>query len=692
MKAKLMVIVAVLIASFCWIQTGNACSPPPVAVLTAEPDNTVIGVNVVFDGNSSYTPDDEIIVKYEWDFDGDGTYDYYETADEHSDGLFDGITTHAYSSSGTYTARLRVTDNRWWFGEWSTGTDTATITIKKVIYVDCDATGNNDGTTWANAYNDLQDALADADSDNEIWVAEGTYKPGTLRADTFQLVTGVEVYGGFDPTIGDDTWAERAWVNNVTTLSGDIGTVDNTNDNCYHVVKSINSDSYTTLDGFTITRGNANGTDSNSCGGGIYCEQSKLAITNCVITKNTCQANGGGVYIINCADSNIPMTNCIISENEAAEGGGVYDILSFPTWFNCIMYKNTAGNGGALYNDYFYGYKLINCTLTGNESYATVQNYRNTNYPDVVNCIFWDNNDLGGRDIYNETRLYWPQISYCNIEGCSSSEFWSYGGDDCGGNIDENPNFAGVVDYAIYSLKSCYEEEWDPWVEHIANCNVVQTSNELVYSTTQGNWLPTNTHTDLRLNVQGESDCEQWERHYRVKYRVWKDTVVKVKTYTAGWTTLIDRTDVFRRQSPTYILINGTPQFVDIGAYYDVEYHYWGYSYGGRGGVNWGENYLRVYNVSPEYFDVESYVYNHHEYDGYQLTYVKMNNYIENEGGSDGMPLYLRPDSPCIDAANGNVDPDTDILGNSRYDDPNTPNTGTGDPDYVDMGAYEYQP
>jgi hypothetical protein len=48
-------------------------------------------------------------------------------------------------------------------------------------------------------------------------------------------------------------------------------------------------------------------------------------------------------------------------------------------------------------------------------------------------------------------------------------------------------------------------------------------------------------------------------------------------------------------------------------------------------------------------------------------------------------------DSPCIDAANGTVAPTTDIDGYSRYDDPCTPNTGTGDPNYVDMGAYEYQ-
>ena len=34
----------------------------------------------------------------------------------------------------------------------------------KVIYVDADAPGANNGQDWADAFNDLQDALADANS------------------------------------------------------------------------------------------------------------------------------------------------------------------------------------------------------------------------------------------------------------------------------------------------------------------------------------------------------------------------------------------------------------------------------------------------------------------------------------------------------------------------------------------------
>lgn len=44
----------------------------------------------------------------------------------------------------------------------------------------------------------------------------------------------------------------------------------------------------------------------------------------------------------------------------------------------------------------------------------------------------------------------------------------------------------------------------------------------------------------------------------------------------------------------------------------------------------------------------------------------------------------------CIDAADGNAAPATDICGHGRIDIDYVPNTGSGDPNYADIGAYEY--
>jgi len=64
--------------------------------------------------------------------------------------------------------------------------------------VDDNASANGDGTSWASAHKYLQDALASAEYGDEIWVAEGTYKPdqgaGKTAGDRespFLLVNGV---------------------------------------------------------------------------------------------------------------------------------------------------------------------------------------------------------------------------------------------------------------------------------------------------------------------------------------------------------------------------------------------------------------------------------------------------------------------------------------------------------------------
>jgi PKD repeat protein len=76
---------------------------PPVASFSVSPNPAQTNQVVSFDGSTSVDADGGI-AKYEWDLDGDGTYE--------TDGGAKATTTRSYTSTGVYTVRLRVTDEQ----------------------------------------------------------------------------------------------------------------------------------------------------------------------------------------------------------------------------------------------------------------------------------------------------------------------------------------------------------------------------------------------------------------------------------------------------------------------------------------------------------------------------------------------------------------------------------------------------
>ena len=257
-----------------------------------------------------------------------------------------------------------------------------------IIYVDGDAGGANDGSSWCDAYNYLQDGLAAAVSGDEIRVAEGTYmadrstsRPGGTgdRRETFQLVSGVMVRGGYagcgqvDPDGRDREVYE-------TVLSGDIGEAGVAADNSYHVVTGSGTDANTVLDGFTITGGNADAAPSlYRFGGGMYNESGSPTVSNCIFIGNSASLYQGG-GMINGGPANPVIINCTFSGNSAGNGGG------------------------AMYN--YYG-----------------------SSPSLTSCIFWQN---GPNQILEEGPGDNPSIAYSDIQGGWEGE----------GNIDSDPQFA----------------------------------------------------------------------------------------------------------------------------------------------------------------------------------------------------------------------------------------------------------
>ncbi|VEP11439.1 hypothetical protein H1P_1040013 [Hyella patelloides LEGE 07179] len=241
-----------------------------------------------------------------------------------------------------------------------------------IFYVNQNATGDNDGSSWINAYSDLQDALAVATANDEIWVADGTYKPTNDgdRNSSFVIPSGVEIYGGFAG--GETNREQRNWINHSTILSGNIGSENVQTDNSYHVVGISNTTNTTILDGFTISDGNADGGGSSgkNDGGGIYSfRDSNATLKNLIVSNNLATDDGGGFYYAGGGSPN--LINVTFSNNFANDrGGAIYVFGDSLSVENGLFIENESQSGGAiaLRDGTFNVAEILNSTFYNNQA------------------------------------------------------------------------------------------------------------------------------------------------------------------------------------------------------------------------------------------------------------------------------------------------------------------------------------
>jgi len=359
----------------------------------------------------------------------------------------------------------------------------AATSAQTIRYVDVGAPTGGDGTTWATAYKYLQDALLEPGTFDQVWVAKGTYKPDQSehghvtpgdREASFAMLNGVAIYGGFAGNEDSDTFDldNRDLEANETLLNGDIGTLGDNADNCYHVFyhpEGTNLDVTAVLDGITVTHGNANIDYPRNNGGGMFNYSSSPTVTNCTFSVNSAIYGGG---MSNIWSSSPTLTNCRFSENSASYSGGMRNSeSSSPTLTNCTFSRNTGYDSGGMRNSENSSPTLTNCMFSGNSAlYGMGGGMRNnggtptltncafsgnsadvgggmfnddSSSPALTNCILWGNSaGAVGDEVYNSS-FSTPTFIYCDIAGSGGSGAgWDTAlGTDSGGNIDNNPLF-----------------------------------------------------------------------------------------------------------------------------------------------------------------------------------------------------------------------------------------------------------
>ena len=386
------------------------------------------------------------------------------------------------------------------------------LAADSTFYVDAAATGDNNGSSWEDAYTELQPALDEAATGDQIWVAEGTYKPTAEhggsgdRYKSFQMENGVALYGGFDPSVGAIGFEDRDWASYVTTISGDIGIEGDDSDNSYHVFyhpAGMGLNSTAILDGFMVTGGNAN-VDSwpRGYGGGMYNDGSSPAVSNCTFWGNYAIRDGGGMA--NYASSSPLLTNCTFHDNSASYGGGMWNSDSSPTLTNCTFQDNSANYAGGMWNYLSSSPTLTDCIFLSND--ATLDGggiYTEGGSQTLANCSFVGNSaGREGGGIFNDSTS--PKLTNCTFSGNSATT-------NGGGMLNRDNsspamtnctfwnNSAGYYGGGMYNyngsspaLTNCIL--WGDSLDEISNCDL--------------NCTPVVTFSDIQGGYDGEGNID----------------------------------------------------------------------------------------------------------------------------------------------------------------------------------------
>jgi len=331
-------------------------------------------------------------------------------------------------------------------------------TLHAQIFVNHNATGNNDGTSWANAYSNLQDAFDNATASDQLWVAEGIYLPSNHTSpdsNWYQINSDIQIFGGF---LGSETMlSQRVPEINLTILSGDINgdDVDDDfenfrSDNARHVLwikaGQIELDGVIISNGQTRVDGIPAGTTDISpwTGGGMLVETATAIIRNCIFQQ--CNGNRGSALLAfsnTTGDNEILISHSLFRNNNSLEGTVRFSGMNSPVVENSFFTNNKASNFGGGITMGNTNALVEGCTFSGNEVaevtfgagggifiFQNAENLLDIPVVEIRNCNFEDNIGFAGGGVcfYN----FFPN-SEILIDSCTFFRNESLPGSNMGG-------------------------------------------------------------------------------------------------------------------------------------------------------------------------------------------------------------------------------------------------------------------
>ncbi len=236
-----------------------------------------------------------------------------------------------------------------------------------IIYVDYQATGSNNGTSWTNAYTDFNTALLSATFGDEIRVAEGNY---LAPSGGFILKDGVRINGGYPSATRYPIWLVES-LRSYTTYPTYLEAINSGSQTTLR--QTTNLSSQTRLDGLHVKGNEALRIENN---------QSGTVVNTQIVVTNVIFEDGDRILVT--------------PEN----------LILKPTFQNCEFKNFNLFVSGTLNPQDDWAPKFNNCQFTDFDQWPTYSMFRivvegGRFSPEISNCEFNNNDRIFGVDVSN---------------------------------------------------------------------------------------------------------------------------------------------------------------------------------------------------------------------------------------------------------------------------------------------------